>query len=179
MKSINLLFTQSVNGVMGRENEILWHLNTAFLEFKTKTKDQIVLMGKRAWEVIPTKDKPYPDKLTVIVTRDTAYTTHYENVNVVYDLDWYIKKYCEDLEETRSLWVIGGADILKQSLKYADTIEVIELLDNEVGEILAPKIDGRSFKLTYSSETTIDSFNNKEYFKSIYSRISKSCVKTT
>ena len=41
MTSINLLFTQSINGVIGRENEILWYLNKELFDFREKTKGQI------------------------------------------------------------------------------------------------------------------------------------------
>lgn len=162
---------------MGRENEIIWYLNQELINFREKTKGQIVLMGKRAWETIPSKDKPYSDRFTVIATRDLAFTTYHENINVVYDLEWYIKNYCDDLCEKRSLWVIGGSDILHQTVKFADKIEVTEVLSKIEGDILSPKIDGRSFKLNFSGDVITDSFNNSEYFKSVYSRISKSCVK--
>lgn len=177
MRSINLYFTKSLNEVIGRENEFIWFLNKESSDFKDRTKDQIVLMGKRTWETIPTSMKQNLTCLNVIVTRDRNFTYYNDNVTVVYDLDWYINEYINDLEETRDLWVVGGGQVLSQVIKYADSIEVIEVNEKIKGDILAPKIDGRSFSLTNSSELKYDSFNGIEYFKTTYRRISKSWLK--
>lgn len=176
MKSIKLYFTRSPNGVIGRENEILWYIHKENSEFREKTKDQIILMGKRAWEVIPSSNKPLNHCFTVIATRDETFTYFDERVNVIYDLDWYINNYINDPEETKELWIIGGSEILNQSIKYADSIEVIEVTSIIEGTIMAPKIDGRSFKLNVSSEVKIDQCSEIEYYNSIYKRISKSWI---
>lgn len=177
MRSINLYFTKSSNDVIGRENEFIWFLNKESSDFKDRTKDRIVLMGKRTWETIPTTMKQNLTSLNVIVTRDRNFTYYDDNVSVVYDLDWYINEYINDLEETRELWIIGGGQILNQAIKYADTIEVIEVNEKVKGDILAPKIDGRSFSLTNSSDLKNDSFSGLDYFKTTYRRISKSWLK--
>lgn len=177
MKSINLHFTKSLNDVIGRENEFIWFLNKESSDFRDKVKGQIILMGKRTWETIPTSMKQNMNCLNVIVTRDRNFTYYHDNVTVVYDLDWYINSYIDNVEETRELWIIGGGSILSQSVKYADLIEVIEVNEKVKGEILAPKIDGRSFSMTNSSDLKNDNFNTIEYFLSTYKRISKSCLK--
>lgn len=177
MKSINLRFTKSINDVIGRENEFIWFLNKETSDFRETSKDQIVLMGKRTWETIPETLKQNLNYFTVIVTRDRNFTYFQDNVTVVYDLEWYINKYIEDQEENRQLWIIGGGSILSQAIKYADIVEVIEVNEKVVGDILAPKIDRRSFSLTNSSDLKIDSFTGVEYFKTTYKRISKSWLK--
>lgn len=177
MKSINLLFTKSTNNVIGRENEMLWYLSKEDTEFRDKTKNQIVLMGMRTWETIPTIKKPFSDRVNVIVTRDRNFTYFDDNVNVVYDLQWYLNEY-KNLDTDKELWIIGGGQILNQSVKYADNIEVIEIDVMIAGEIKAPKIDGRSFRLTNSTEMKLDSFSGIEYFKSYYKRITTSWLAT-
>jgi dihydrofolate reductase len=177
MKSINLLFTKSTNNVIGRENEMLWYLSKEDTEFRDKTKNQIVLMGMRTWETIPTVQKPFSDRVNIIVTRDKSFTYYDDNVNVVYDLEWYLNEY-KNSDTDKQLWIIGGGQILSQSVKYADNIEVIEIDTMVTGEIKAPKIDGRSFRLHNSTEMKTDSFSGIDYFKSYYQRISASWLET-
>jgi dihydrofolate reductase len=176
MKNIKLYFTRSANGIIGRENESIWYLHNELINFREKTKGQIVLMGNRAWEVIPTNMKPFTHCSTIIASKDRSFTYFGININVIYDLEWYIKNYCSNEFEQRELWIIGGGDILNQSIKYADTIEVIEVSGVIDGDVHAPKIDGRSFKLINSGELITDNFSNITYYRSIYTRISKSCV---
>lgn len=177
MRSINLYFTKSLNDVIGRENEFIWFLNKESSDFRERTKDQIILMGKRTWETIPTIAKSNFNSIVVVVTRDRNFTHYQDNVNVVYDLDWYIENYINNIDESRQLWVIGGGQILSQSIKFADTIEINEINETIKGDIKAPKIDGRSFQLLNSTELIEDSFSGLHFFKSYYKRISKSCVK--
>jgi dihydrofolate reductase len=170
MKSINLYFIKSQNNVIGKENEFLYYLQREQTEIRSKTENQIILFGKRTWETIPTNSKPLQNRLNVIATRDKTFTCFNEFTHVIYDLDWYIDSYISDRDENRQLWILGGYDIYNQTINKADRIEVVEIMQDFQGEIKAPKIDKRKFKLSISTESYRDQFYDLEYFKSIYTR---------
>lgn len=176
MKSINLYYSKSLNNVIGRENEIIWYHHSVLSDFREKTKGQIVLMGKRSWEVIPGNLNPYSQCFVIVVTRDTSFYVSDENVSVVNDLDSYLDNYYIDETEDRELWVVGGGDILNQCIKKADTIEIIEIDNIEDGNIMAPKVDGRSFKHVSTDSKKLDTCFGNSYSHLFYRRISKSLV---
>ncbi len=46
MMNLSMIFTTSENGVIGKDNKLLWHLPNDLKLFKKLTTNKIVIMGK-------------------------------------------------------------------------------------------------------------------------------------
>jgi dihydrofolate reductase len=127
---IGLVWAQSANGVIGRDNTIPWRLPEDLAHFKKVTMGATVLMGRRTWESLPPRFRPLPGRRNLVLTRDRDW--HADGAEAVHDLESAL---------VDDVWVIGGAQVYVESLPFADTAIVTELADHVQGDTYAPHLD--------------------------------------
>lgn len=112
---------------LGKDNKLLWHIPEDLRRFKVLTKGHAVIMGRKTYESI---GKPLPDRLNIIITRDTSYTV--QGAVVVHSLQEAMQntesriKPClpagRNSELPAEIFIIGGGQIYKEALPVADTL---------------------------------------------------------
>ena len=110
---VSLIVAVSENGVIGKDNDLIWHLPKDMKFFKDTTQGHHVIMGRKNFESIPHKFRPLPNRTNVIVTRQSGYVA--ENCVVVNSVEESIEvaKKNGDTEP----FVIGGGQIYKVALE--------------------------------------------------------------
>ncbi len=116
----------TVNGILayddkygiGKNGSLPWEHSPADMKwFKENTKGHIVVMGRKTWESIGSKK--LPNRINIVITRSKIEGTpdgvYYGDMS---KLPQMIKLEYSDLKT----WIIGGADIYKQSLHLCDNI---------------------------------------------------------
>lgn len=143
------------NRVIGVENRLPWHLPADLKRFKSLTTGHHIIMGRKTFESI---GKPLPGRTNVIVTRQLGYRV--DGCKVVHTLDAALMATRGDEEA----FIIGGADIYKQALSYADRIYVTEI-DTEIakGDAHFPKIDLLTWRLQAEEAHEPDEKNQFRY----------------
>ena len=79
---LNLIYARAANGVIGRDNQLPWHLPEDLAHFKRTTLGCPVIMGRKTFESI---GRPLPGRRNIIVTRNTAW--QHQGVDVAHTLD--------------------------------------------------------------------------------------------
>src|SRR5687767_12408996 len=105
VKQFKAIAAMSLNRVIGRGNQIPWHLPEDFKWFKKMTTGNIVVMGRKTFESI---GKPLPNRETIVVSRG-GFT--YPGVRIAGSL--------EEIEvptDSREVFICGGAQIYRQAL---------------------------------------------------------------
>jgi dihydrofolate reductase len=112
---IELVVAVAENDVIGRGNELPWHLPADLRHFKSLTFGKPVLMGRKTYESI---GKALPGRTNIVLSRSEEFSPG----------DCLVVK---TLDEARiaagaqsALMVIGGAEIYRQSLPFADRIHL-------------------------------------------------------
>lgn len=109
---VSLIVAVSENKVIGKDNDLVWHLPIDMKFFKDTTKDHFVIMGRRNYESIPHKYRPLPNRTNVIVTRQENYQA--DGCIVVNFIEDAIQKAKEAGDNEP--FVIGGGQIYKYAL---------------------------------------------------------------
>ncbi len=109
---VSLIVAVSENKVIGKDNDLVWHLPTDMKFFKDTTKGHFVIMGRRNYESIPHKYRPLPKRTNVIVTRQDDYKA--EGCLVVNSIEDALKLAYEAGENEP--FVIGGGQIYKYAI---------------------------------------------------------------
>ena len=110
---VSLIVAVSENGVIGKDNDLIWHLPKDIKFFKDTTLGHHVIMGRKNFESIPHKFRPLPNRTNIVVTRQTNYQAKgCITVNTIEDA-LTIAKQNEDKEP----FIIGGGQIYKIALK--------------------------------------------------------------
>ena len=73
LRQLAMIWAQSTSGIIGRGNDIPWHLPEDQARFKQLTLGQTVVMGRLTWESLPAKVRPLPGRRNVVITRDPGY----------------------------------------------------------------------------------------------------------
>jgi len=74
MTELILIAAVAANGVIGKDNQLLWHLPEDMKHFKSLTQGRAVIMGRKTWESLPEKFRPLPGRHNIVITRNPAYT---------------------------------------------------------------------------------------------------------
>ena len=120
----------SLNRVIGRGNQIPWHLPEDFKWFKKMTTGQVVVMGRKTFESI---GRPLPNRETIVLSRSQF---AYPGVRTISDLGQM------DLaREARKVFICGGAEIYRLALPLCSDL-FLTLVKREVeGEVFFPPFE--------------------------------------
>lgn len=120
---INIIYASDLYGCIGVNNTLPWTLPSDLKTFKEKTKDSIVVMGRKTYESLPDKSKPLPNRSNVVVSNtlgdpDRNISMLDNGVIVIKDIDDYL----HHIKKENKIWIIGGSSLYKQTIKYADEV---------------------------------------------------------
>lgn len=132
----------ALNRVIGRGNEIPWHLPEDFKWFKKMTTGNVVVMGRKTFESI---GRPLPNRETIVVSRSGF---AFPGVRTVGSLEKI------DLEnETREVFICGGAQIYAQTLSKCSDL-YLTLVKKEVeGDAFFPAFEEQFDRSEIVSDT--------------------------
>jgi dihydrofolate reductase len=138
-----LIAAVAENGVIGRNNQLPWHIKSEFQYFKTTTLGHPIVMGRRSFESL---GKPLPKRANIIVTRDTSFSA--KGVIVAHSVEEgvSIAKDIAAKENVGEVFIGGGADIYRLSLPHADRLYLTEIHLKPEGDTRFPAFDRNDWK---------------------------------
>lgn len=153
------------NNVIGKDNDLVWHLPADLKYFKETTKGHFIMMGRKTFESF---GKPLPNRTHIIITRDESYT--YPGCYVVHNLE---DAYKIAEENNRSeIFILGGAEIYRQSIDHADRLYITEIKASFDGDTFFPEINKNKWKEVERSDFEPDEKNKYPYSFVRYERVS-------
>lgn len=123
---IKFIVAYSQNRVIGKNNQLPWHLPDDLRHFKRLSLNQIILMGRKTYESI---GRALPDRTMVVLTRNRNFTSTYARA---------IHSVAEIFQFANDVFVIGGAEIYQSLLPYADSIYATEVQTTLEGDAFFP-----------------------------------------
>lgn len=155
------------NGVIGKDNGLVWNLPNDMQYFVEKTKDCHVIMGRRNFESIPEKFRPLPNRPNIILSHNTEY--HATGCTTVTDLASALE-IAKDGQETE-VFIIGGAQIYKMGLEHADRMYITEVKASFEGDTFFPKFDKSIWKETSRTSHAKDERHDFAFDFVIYEKV--------
>jgi len=123
---VNIIAAIGKNRELGKDNKLLWYIPEDFKRFKDLTSGHTVIMGRKTYESLPEKFRPLPNRVNVVVTRNVNFKA--EGVTVCHSIEEALQ--FAKQEKTPEIFIIGGASIYEQGIKYADKL-YLTLVDKE------------------------------------------------
>lgn len=161
---IKMIFLQSQDGFIGRDNGLLFNIPEDMRYFREQTKGATVVMGRKTWESLPSQFRPLPGRANVVLTtsNDNIYPDQVEVVNNITELKEIFKECKEDI------WVIGGEKAYNLCMPWVEEIHQTVVFENKEGDTKAPIIVLEDFTLIQSSE--IKHHNGLDFQINVYKR---------
>ncbi len=117
------------NRVIGKDNKLPWHFPEDLKFFKQLTTGHTIIMGRKTYESI---GRPLPNRTNFVLSRNAQ---NYPGVQTFQSLD-------ESLREvkTEKVFIIGGAELYKQTIDKADGIYLTRIDREYAGDAFYPEI---------------------------------------
>ena len=122
------------NRVIGRDNQLPWHLPADLKHFKALTLGKPIIMGRKTWDSLPERFRPLPGRRNIVITRQADWS---ENGAQRASSLAEALQLCEQ-DAPATVWVMGGGQIYAQALPLADRVEVTEIAQDFAGDTFAP-----------------------------------------
>ena len=154
------------NNVIGKVRDLPWHLPDDMKYFKDKTRGHYILMGRKNFESIPMKFRPLPDRVNMVVTRQKDYQAKGALVfNTINEGIEYAHE-----QDAGELFIIGGAQIYKQTLDRVDVLYITEIDTQLEGDAHYPDINPEEWQETVRSHHPADSRHRYSFDFVVYKR---------
>ncbi len=140
---VSIVVAVSENGVIGREGDMPWKLSTDLKRFKALTLGKPVVMGRKTFASI---GRLLPGRPHVIVSRNPDF--HPEGVEVATSLEDAIARArsLAAASKVDEIFVIGGGEIYRQALAFADRLHVTHVTATIDGDTFFPPVDETVFE---------------------------------
>lgn len=132
---VSVIVAKTKNNIIGNKGRIPWHIPNDLKRFKELTTDNVVIMGRKTFESLPEDYKPLPNRINIILSKDKSYKP---KCCMVFD---NLKKALRKAGSEKRIFIIGGGEIYKESLKYADKIYVTEVDGEFEGDSYFPVLN--------------------------------------
>lgn len=147
-----MVVAKAKNNVIGKDNQLIWHLPKDLQYFKKLTTGHVIIMGRKTLESLPFL---LPNREHWVVTRQADYKPPYEGVRVFHSPEAAVKA-AEALEVA---YCIGGAQMYESFMPYAETLYVTEIAQEFEGDAHFPTIDLNQFEVVESIAGEVDEKN--------------------
>ena len=137
----------SRNGVIGRGNQLPWHLPADLKHFKQLTIGHTIIMGRKTWQSI---GRPLPERRSIVISRDPRFDA--PGATVVTNLDEALAAAGDEAE----VFVIGGAQVYRLALPRADRLYVTHIEADVPGDAFFPAIDPSQWTAVSREEHPVD-----------------------
>ncbi|HEX6870629.1 MAG TPA: dihydrofolate reductase [Micromonosporaceae bacterium] len=137
--NLSLIVAADEHDVIGRGNDLPWHLPEDLRRFKRLTLGHVVVAGRRTHDAIVDRlGRALPGRVTVVVSRRAARSGD----GVVYQPDLTSALGAAETIETfangHEVFIIGGADIYTQTLPLVSRIHLTRVHDRVDGDVRMP-----------------------------------------
>ncbi|HHP0481134.1 TPA: type 3 dihydrofolate reductase [Vibrio campbellii] len=146
---ISMIAAMADNRIIGKDNQMPWHLPADFAWFKRCTMGKRVVMGRKTYESI---GRPLPGRLNIVISRDAS--LFIEGVTTVTSIEQAL----EVAGEVEEVMIIGGGAIYAACLPMANKLYVTHIEAEIEGDTQFPDW-GNEFKETYSEAYQADEKN--------------------
>ena len=154
---IAIVVAAAENGVIGKDNQLLWKLSSDLKRFKNITSGHFILMGRKTFESI---GKPLPNRTSLIISRN--FVCDFENCFVFKTISDAIIYAAQQRQE--EIFVVGGGEIYKQTMTLANTIH-LTIVHTEIEGDTHFEYDDSNWKVLHSEFIPKD---EKNEFDSTY-----------
>ena len=117
---ISIIVAVSQNGVIGKDNQLIWRLPDDLKRFKRLTLGHPMIMGRKTYDSI---GKPLPGRTSIVVSRNPNLSI--EGVLVANTFEEALEKAA--FTGADEVFVIGGGNIYEESLQLADKIYLTDV----------------------------------------------------
>jgi len=151
---ITIIAAIAQNNVIGKNNQLIWHLPADLKHFKKTTSGHCVIMGRKTYQSL---GKPLPNRTNIVITRNSHFIA--DGCTVVNTLEAAL----ETAKTDDNPFILGGAQIYQQAMAVADVLDLTFVHNDFEGDVFFPEIDLNIWKEIARQDFKADAKNKYDY----------------
>jgi len=165
----SLIVAIAENNVIGKDNDLIWHLPNDMKFFKETTQNHHIITGRKNYISIPEKYRPLANRTNIVLTRQTDFKE--DGCVVAHSLEDAIE-HAKNNNETE-LFIIGGGQIYKEALEkdLIDKMYVTHVHQEFNGDTFFPEINNEKWKKVSEINNPINEKHLYTYSFVLYEKI--------
>jgi dihydrofolate reductase len=169
--TISLIVARAINGAIGKNNALPWHIPSDLKFFKAMTLGCPIIMGRNTYESL---GKPLPKRQNIVVSRSERPKDLPSEVVWVNNLakameEVIINENALVLEAKPKVFIIGGAQLFKVAWEIADDLYLTVVNKAVDGDVFLD-LDLHNWTKRVMSRPAIDEGSGLEYWYEIWDK---------
>lgn len=140
MPDVNFVWAEDLDGWIGKDQSLPWHVSADMKHFKSVTMDHPVIMGRATYDSI---GRPLPHRTNLVVTHHPLTDKRVHSLSTVNELKSWLAN-CQE----KQVAVIGGAQLFTELLPIATRLTRTVINGHFNGDTKMPPIDYERWHLT-------------------------------
>ncbi|WP_042457565.1 dihydrofolate reductase [Neobacillus dielmonensis] len=159
---ISFILAMDKNNVIGKDNQLPWHLPEDLKFFKRVTMGHPIAMGRKTHQSI---GRVLPGRENIVITRQQDFQC--QGCTVFSSIEEFVQYSSKISEE---VFVIGGAEIFKETFPYVDRLYITYINEAFDGDTFFPLFTLSEWELISSQKGIKNEKNPYDYEFKIYER---------
>ena len=160
---LSFIVAADENNLIGKNNQLPWHLPSDMKYFKNQTWGMTVIMGRKSLESL---GKPLQGRKNIVVTRNRDW--HPEGVQVAHSIEEAIA--LAKQTGVNEIYILGGAQIFKEALPLVDRVYLTRIHHKFEGDAYFPELPPAEWKLVKSNPRQPDEKNKYAHTFEVWER---------
>ena len=156
LDNLSIIVAVAKNNAIGLNNELLYRLPGDLKRFKALTTGHTIIMGRKTFESLP--KGALPNRRNIVLSRQEG--LHYENAECYRSLEEALMQ----CDYTEDVYIIGGAELYKQTLGLASRIHLTLVEDTPAeADAFFPELNSNDWEETSREEHPADEKHAQAY----------------
>ena len=155
MSKIAVIAAIGRNRVLGKKNELLWHIPDDLKRFKQLTLGHPVIMGRKTFDsIMNIIGKPLPGRTNIVVTRNPMPEERFHASHSTEEV-FFVASISEAIEKAKTcpgaeeIFIGGGGQIYKEALPLVDKLYLTLIDDEKEGDSFFPPYEPQFTKVVF------------------------------
>ncbi len=147
---LSIIVAMTKNHVIGKNNQMPWHLPADLAWFRQNTGGKPIIMGRKTFESI---GRPLPNRTNIVLSRSP-----YEHDGIIWkdNLQSAVDFVRENHHE---IMLIGGGELFKQYLPQANKLYLTEIQTELEGDTFFPEFNWQEWQIEFEQQRPADKKN--------------------
>ena len=147
--SLSLIVAMTQNRVIGKDNQMPWHLPADLAWFRQNTTGKPVIMGRKTFESI---GRPLPKRTNIVLSRQP-----FEHDGVIWKDS--LESAVDFVRDSKEIMLIGGGQLFNEYLSKADRLYLTEIQTELDGDTFFPSINWDEWHIEFEQYRPADAQN--------------------
>ena len=146
---LSMIVAATQNWVIGKDNQMPWHLPADLSWFRQNTQHKPVIMGRKTFESI---GRALPKRTNIVLSRQP-----FKHEGVIWKSNF--ESAVDFVQDSEEVMLIGGGELFKQYLPQVDKLYFTQIQTQIEGDTYFPTLNWQEWQIEFEQYRPADENN--------------------